>query len=441
MNSTVDRLKFLNGVERTPDTEPKFFQTELLAEQLSKHKNDPAWVQSLFQSAGSKLGAELIADAAHPLSYMDATRSYNKLSVSEINGRVESVQNALISLNKSGALNQGDMDRLCEQWAKGAGDPKHLVEIFAKMPPGGEALQAMFVNSAIRATQGKEGESAINLAGAAATVLSKQSDDQVVAKLGELQKSGQLKDFMGKAMRADTEFNSLYNHSKEARSGLDPNPPPGSTMSNGAASLLTTLSYANVRDGRQGPAPLGSDDLTKVRNEVFGEAVKAFGERNGAFDPAVKDAMSRIYRDDFDSINSTILSKNQATYNEAAVGKGMAEFFQQALFKPPVGVAGRQLMDRLTGQMEQLSKSLSVDAFGDKDTVKKEQFLNAHKLGLLQGTVMNALQQSKDDIRANAEAWGNALDFVLKSALSVIPGAESSSVSWASLPSRPSSTS
>jgi hypothetical protein len=100
----------------------------------------------------------------------------------------------------------------------------------------------------------------------------------------------------------------------------------------------------------------------------------------------------------------------------------MAGFFENALFTPPAGAQSKPLMDFLSDKFETMSKGLTTEALRDKPYNRQAE-LDTHFLGLMQGTVMNGLQQAKDEIAKSAETAGNALSFAIGTGLSFVPGA------------------
>ena len=431
-----DAIERIQAQESGFNSNPTTVQANLFAQELGAHKDDPAWMQSFYSSLGSKKSAELISAASNPATYSGG--GYGT-PADQIQEQVGNVRDSLTTLAGNGSLNKADMDKLMGHWTK---DGESLIDnglfgddtfnygigqLFAGMPPGAEGLKNTFFQSATDASKGLSGPVANSLASSAANVLASTSADNQQTRLSELQKAGQLQDFTAKAVSADREAPTVLAGSSEASNfyGDGSMRPQAFVPNDGIAKLMFNIGYADIRDPFQGPAPVSSPDLQKVRTEMFGEAVKAFGdsrESTWGDSTMMKDALANLYMKDFDTINKGQLSPNQAQFSDEAFGKGMSGFFQNALFTPPAGAQSKPMMDFLSNKFDTMSKALSTEALKDKP-YNTQDLLDSHFLGLMQGTVMNGLQQAKDKIAESAETTANALSFVLGTGLSFVPGA------------------
>ncbi|MGI9034618.1 MAG: hypothetical protein ACR2GD_01140 [Pyrinomonadaceae bacterium] len=421
------------GLSDPRDTQPRFY-----IDALKDHKNDPQWMAEFYKSLGPEKTAQLI-----DRTLTTSTFQYSKPeNVRQALANIRESLSSIASTNPS-LFEQKDMDALVKGFVKdsyGQGIYDLVaVEIFGKMDYKSESLKTMFFKSASQiALSGELGDRQSKaLAAAAAHVLSQTSANNQAEQLSALRgktPAGSISDlskFITLAMHGPSGTPSL-----ESRLGTLMQYPGehGSAVSEPYGkvdSLIFNAAYSGYTDSFDHGPNLSSDQMKALRTELFQAATTNLTNgsveeiyKNSAF---LKDGLSEIYRQDFNTIYKSGLGENGSGLS-STLSKGLAEFFKFTVFTNSPGNLQTSLMNFVKTQVQSMAQALNNNDPGAEKAFQEKfggltRLDGAALLGNLLGTMKLGLNAHISEINENAEAKKEALGFLFDVTVGLIPGA------------------
>lgn len=410
---------------------------------LAAHANDPVWISQFYGALGADLGAQLLSDSVKP-------ENYENLNKEVIDRQVATVRDSLVALQQQG-FNQGDMDALMKHWANDRDDLAFrglafggdhfnagLSQLFAGLPAGTDPIKNAFFDSATKLAldpdSGVDPKIMNDLAAAAAFVLAGSSTSNQAMRLNELNETDTLRSFTERALSAEASFPTIDALAADAHDATGAPRFETSVWNDGIAGLLLNMGVADVRDGRDPGPPVSDDDIRAIRDTIFEEAVKIYGDDRGRLregDQRLLDAMAFTYANDGKALMAAMMSTNHGAIVDSAQEEGLRGFFEAALFSQPGSVYDGMVLSTLESQSKELAADLvspedpKAPGLSDADFEAKYGMPRSYghsQLGLTLGLVAAGLQAALKERKADAEATANALDFVINIATSLIPG-------------------
>ena len=419
-------------------SDPRETQPQFYINALKDHKNDPQWTAEFYKSLGPEKTAQLIDQTLTP-----GTFQYSKPE--DVRQSLANIRDSLsgMSTTKPPLFEQKDMDALVKGFVKdshGQGIYDLVaVEIFGKMDYKSESLKTMFFKSASQtALSGELGDRQSKaLAAAAAHVLSQTSANNQAEQLSALRgqtPAGSISDlskFITLAMHGPTGTPSL-----ESRLGTLLQYPGehGSAVSEPYGkvdSLIFNAAYSGYSDPFAPGPNLSSDQMKAFRTELFQAATTNLTDgsvegnyKNSTF---LKDGLSEIYMQDFNSIYKSGLGENGSGLN-STLSKGLAEFFKFTVFTNSPGNLQKSLMNFVKTQVQSMAQALNSNDPGAEKAFQEKfggltRLDGAALLGNLLGTMKLGLNAHISEINKNAEAKKEALGFLFDITVGLIPGA------------------
>lgn len=405
------------------------------ARELQAHKNDPAWLKDYFRQLGSKQTAEYLSDLSDPIVLSSAKESDAKQVLAD-------ERTALQNMYASGALNDADIGRLVEGWARQSGDPRPgFAQLFAGLDgPQAQSIKNAFAQACAELsltgqskfttsqfTFGSDAGKALSdgdrnqLAAASAYVLSTTSTENQANQLLQLHQEGgnaAVSAFITHAMAVSTQTYGLTSLTTDA-ANKGQNVPYA-----GVAQLLKSL--ANVD-----PAlTTGSKaDLVATRDAAFSSALDGLDKHSDNWEKntTLKDALSKIMMSDFDQLLAASLlpGRHELPTGDSAFSTELEQFAQHVLLTDPTGKlrdASSKFLSQKLGQMIADINTLSPAQIEKKYGASADQVswlagqLVAHintgiDAAVKTGTDKEAAQQQKIDFGLNLllAAGGDAL--------------------------------
>ena len=408
-------------------------QTQFFLDAVKDHKDDPAWMAEFFKGLGPDKTARLINDTLTPGVFDYSTPEEVRASLADIR---DSISN-LVMANPP-LFDQSDMDALVKSMATDSRGFYDLIalEIFGKMDYKAESVKNMFFQSASKlALSGElDDRKSKQLAAAAAHVLSNTSANNQAEQLSALRgntpagTSSDLNKFITLAMNGPTETPSLESRLGTLMQYPGPHGPATSEPFGKVDALIFNAAYVGYTDGHTPGPRLSSTELSALRTELFNTA--AVNLTNSSIESAynnsfMKDGLSEIFMQDFNSIYKSGLGENGSGIN-STFSKGLAQFFKFAVFTTNPGYLQKQVMNFVKDKIQDISKSLSSDSpNAEKEFMDKfgmTRYDGAALLGNLLGTMKLGLNAHIADITKDAEAKKEMLGFLFDCTVGLIPG-------------------
>jgi LysM repeat protein len=337
--------------------------------QISAHKNDPVWLQGFFQALGSKETAQYLTNVSDPNRYDGVPESQTKSILAD-------TRTALQTMYQSGTLNDADISRLVESWARQGGDPNTgFAQLFAGIGgPQAQPIKNAFARACTELSL--TGQSKINnahfeftsdagkwlsdgdrqgLAAAAAFVLSGTSQKNQASQLIQLHTDGgdaAVSSFISLAMAGPTTTQGPLALTPEGRQRQMQDRNSDQLNYAGVAQLVQNL--GNIDPSAM---PGSSADLVATRDAVFDGALNGLSQHsdNWESNTTLKDGLSKILMTDYDSLlKSSLLQDHELPTDGGTFGKDLEEFSQHVLLTDPTGKlrdASSKFLTQKLGQM------------------------------------------------------------------------------------------
>lgn len=419
-------------------SDPRETQPQFYVNALKDHKNDPQWMADFYKSLGPEKTAQLIDQTL-------TTQTFQYSKPEDVRAALANIRDSLsgMATAKPPIFEQKDMDALVKGFVKdshGQGIYDLVaVEIFGKMDYKSENLKTMFFKSASQiAVSGELGDSQSKaLAAAAAQVLSQTSANNQAEQLSALRGQtpagsiSNLSKFITLAMHGpnatpslESRLGTLMQYPGEHGPAV---PEPYGKVDN----LIFNAAYSGYTDGHTPGPRLSSDEMKALRTELFQAATTNLtdGSVEGAYKNStfLKDGLSEIYMQDFNSIYKSGLGENGSGLN-STLSKGLAEFFKFTVFTNSPGNSQNSLMNFVKTQVQSMAQALnSNDPNAEKAFQEKFGGLTrldgAALLGNLLGTMKLGLNAHISEINDDAESKKEMLGFLFDITVGLIPGA------------------
>jgi hypothetical protein len=422
-NATPQEVaNFIRGLEFSPAGDGQQAQAQFFTQALADHKNQPEWTQQFFKALGSSKTAEIMQNALTPGQFKFSSKADFEKSVSTIRDAVAGLA------QRPDLFNQADMNLLVGKMSDQGFNRWTASELFGKMSWQNEGVKNMFFTAAVnKALDSKTGGGARSaLAAAASNVLASTSMDNQAVQLNNLRKSGQLTSFVQSAMSGPQQAPTLWSAVESVQRSTPVNNEDYARVDG----LLLNASLVDVRDSFDRAMPISSSDLTATRTQLFNAAAQALTDSRveGSFkdNDTFKDAMTRIFTNQFDSIINSGLGTNGAGFDILKFQPGLEKFFQSVLFTQHPTLATKDLSNFLADRLSKYGQGL-MDTKPGAEQRFRDQFgrsrIDAAAIsGGLLGMMTNALRASKDELNKDNEAKAGAIKFVVDVAFGFIPG-------------------
>lgn len=199
----------------------------------------------------------------------------------------------------------------------------------------------------------------------------------------------------------------------------------------GVSNLIYTTYNASHPSGARGAGvPIPMTELHDIRYKMFQAGAEVYSDPKRvpiwANSILMKDALSHVFRDDFDKIWRGALAKNNAVFDdESGINTRLEGFFQHALFTQPTGgfrdKTSEFLASRMNGWMEDIKNpKMSKQEFVAKYGLEKTQL--THIMGETMGFVTNGMQAAMKSAQDHKAANEAAMKWVMDLGLSLLPG-------------------
>lgn len=422
-----EAVQFILNLEQTSFSGENA-NTEFFLKALNDHKGDNQWNQQFFKELGPEKTAELISE-----SLTVGVHQYS--SPEKVDATVAMLRDTISGLASANPplFTQADMNTLVEKMVRAPGNLNELValELFGKMGHEQENVKNMFFDAAsqLALSDGFSDDEQKQLATAATHVLANTSAINQAEKLNEIRASGEgkLTKLINLAMNGTTETPSLQKrlgtlmHYSGEQGPADPEP------YGRVDSLLFNAAYSGYGDA-YGPA-VSSDDLRATRMELFTAASNSLtnDDVRGNYEDStlLKDGLSQIFMGDFDSIVKDSRGTNGASF-KPEFQTAFTEFFEFSMFTEKPGNLQKSLMTFTADRFREMGQGLQDSSAGAEQTYQEKFGISrsdgANVLGLMLGTMTNALETRNGEIKENAESREAAIGFVFDLTIGLIPG-------------------
>ncbi|MBC7798028.1 MAG: hypothetical protein H7Z37_14235 [Pyrinomonadaceae bacterium] len=402
--------------------------TQIFLQSLENHKGDNQWNQEFFKQLGPEKTAELISQSL-------TTGVHQYSSPEKVDATVAMLRDTISGLASANPplFTQADMNTLVEKMVKAPGDFHDLIalELFGKMGHEHENVKNMFFDAAsgLALNGNLSDDEKSQLATAATHVLANTSANNQAVKLNEIRESGEgkLTQLIGLAMKGTTETPSLQKrlgtlmHYPGERGPADPEP------YGRVDGLLFNAAYSGYGDA-YGP-PVSSDDLKATRMELFTAASNNLANdnvrENYEDSTLLKDGLSQIFMEDFDSIIKDSRGTNGASF-KPEFQTAFTEFFEFSMFTEKPGNLQKSLMSFTADKFKEMGQALQDESAGAEQSYQEKFGISrsdgANVLGLMLGTMTNALETRNGEIKENAESRDAAIGLVFDLTVGLIPG-------------------
>jgi hypothetical protein len=379
---------------------------------LYEHKDDTEWTQRFLTALGTKETARLISIA-------------DQVVVDGNSSRV--VGQTLANLVRDGRFNQSDMDNLVRNMASNApySTFRDVAAIFDSLPFSveGTKLKNMFGASAVALVSAtgafkntNYSEQVKNTFAAIATrSLASTGGTNEAIQLNEWRKSvgaAAFSEFIKSAMSANPIFPDEIDSGK---------------INDLFNAVLTAGPHYAGSTLTQSVIPL--DELRELQSSVFKGAVKSFNDER-VFEiyknnVEVKNALSKLFMGDFDTIMPSSLAPNEARFDDGDFQRGMGKFFQLTLFTHPADDTSKALSQFLVTKLSALKNGLLDNSAGADQRFQQMFGLNredgAAFAGLMLGMMTQGIRGAKADLEKDAKQKAEAVGLIIDIGLSLLP--------------------
>jgi hypothetical protein len=441
-NPTIDRLAAANGTSDTLDssngqvaanailrmeksgafTDNPALESQLVAQALANHKDDPTFLQQFLGTLGVDRTAKDLRNFTKAAGYGEKT------DPAQYKQQCQDIGVALSTMVKSNVLSQTDMDRLVGQFAN---NPDQNFA-FAKdvLSQASPEVNEMFYQSAIFYAMTDANTPKGNaMALYAAQALSQTTAPYEMDMLNQLQKDGKLSTFVQAVMQGQAQYSDQ---------SADPSP------FDGLSRLMVDVTHSGAQDP-DSPPLLSNDDAHAIEETMFKTSMAIMDgetqvngpsnsdvERFYRKDPTFKDALSAIFTSDYDGI----VRSYTGTYNgvqrpslDQTSGNGrqaFQEFFKTVLFSPPAGNDASNTLKFFMGKLNRFVSDSNA-ASNPNDSTAQQTFQKNHNgmppgayaqlMGEQAGALTAALAQAFKDVKDKDDAEVKPVLDVLDSVL------------------------
>jgi hypothetical protein len=173
------------------------------------------------------------------------------------------------------------------------------------------------------------------------------------------------------------------------------------------------------------------DELRELQSSVFKGAVKSFNDErvfaNYKGNVDMKDALSKLFMSDFDTIMPSSLAPNEARLDDGDFQRGMGKFFQLALFTHRADDTSKTLSQFLITKLSALKEGLLDNSAGADQRFRQMFGLNredgAAFAGLMLGMMTQGIRGAKADLQKDAAKKAEVISLFIDLGLSLVPKA------------------
>lgn len=402
--------------------------TGFFANVVAEHKDDPQWLHQFFQSIGTEQTAAYLSNVSDPNRYA----GIGEAQATEVTG---DVRTALHNAYAAGAINDADIGRIVESWAKAGGDPDTgLPQLFAGIEgPKAQDLKNAFSRAAMElsATGQQQDNPQFTFGAGASSWLSAGDRTQLAAAashvLSGTSPENQIRQL--ELMRAETSpaaFNQFIAQAMAGPASVDGiNALTPEAIQRGQGQV----GYGGITDLLVSVSNSGSPELQSAMFSAVSRGLSdpaAFANFRG--DATFKEALSNLFINNSDQLLHSYAP--DGAFSDPAVTGGMTKFFELALFTQDPGANREQLMEHVLTTMADVGNAsvappLSQQAYESAHGGWSQQD-HVEVMGGLQGMVLKAAQNQKgsleSEILADREQRQQMIGFMTGLAFAFVPG-------------------
>lgn len=428
-----ERLKTKNEKDPLSDSFYKALSKNEISELLqileAKSQEKPGFVENLFEQAGD------FARVQHANDIKNQQKIAAQLQQKALFDKLKNTSTGLESLRvgyTTGKFSSQDLQEIFKKLSL-----KELSNYARSMQTASPPIPDEFKNAFLQATSqvfGNSNKSSSNsrLAFYSVELAATMSTESQLSFLDQLNKRKKLGEFIKEA----TSY-KMPNEENEGGRGLGYE---RYMHKKGLPTLLKTLAYSGIQDGRSKPLSLTQDELTDLRIRTFNSVSEIYSDPKRLWlwggNSDLKDGMSAIFKRDFDKIWYTDVSENSENkiWISKEERKNLKGFFQHVLFTHQPGISSTGVLrdstsEFLANHMGDWLKDIKDPKLDDKHFVEKYG-LKRHEMASILGKTMALVKNGMDgalksslDLKAKSESERElGLRTFIELALTFVPG-------------------